>query len=191
MSVLVWIALAALLALVTWLGLALAAMLREHAALRERVDALEASIAEPLDEGLPIGGRAPPWSITTPEGDTVTAASISGRRHLLVFADPDCRACDDLVPEVARASADGALPPAVIVGRGDRAAIPASWRASTVGVEHDRDVSEAFRVDVSPYVFVVDGDGAIVNSGGAVGLRDVEELVAAGTGGTVVGGADG
>jgi hypothetical protein len=187
-----WLVIAALAVVVVWLGLALAGLVRAHAVLRVRVDELEsASHPVSLGEGLPLGRQAPAWTITTPEGETVTAASVEGRRHLLVFADPDCRACDELVPEVARASAGGALPATVIVGRGDASAIPAAWRSSTVGVERGTDVSDAFNVDVSPYVFVVDDAGAVVASGGARRLRDVEHLVAAGGDITVVRGADG
>ena len=187
-----WIVVVVIVATLVWLGLALAGLLREHAALRARVDELESRLSPlALEDPLPVGRTSPDWSITTPEGDVVTAASLAGRRHLLVFADPDCRACDELVPGVAQASAAGALPPAVIVGRGDAGAIPAPWRPATVGVERATEVSDAFRVDVSPYVFVIDDGGAIVASGAAAELRDVEHLVAAGRDITIVRGADG
>jgi thioredoxin-like negative regulator of GroEL len=68
--------------------------------------------------------------------------------------------------------------------------MPAEWRAATVGVEHDGDVSAEFDVEVTPYVFVVDDGGAVVAQGGAVNLRDVEELVTAGGGITIVRDAD-
>jgi hypothetical protein len=187
MTIIAWVVVAVLAAAVVWLGLALAALVRQHATLTARVEALEdVSAPVPLGDGLQVGRQVPPWSITTPEGDTVTAASLAGRRHLLVFADPDCRACDELVPAVVRASAVGIMPPAVIVGRGDADAIPRAWRASTVGVERATDVSDAFGVDVSPFVFVVDDGGAVVASGGAIQLGDVEDLVAAGRDITIV-----
>lgn len=182
-----WIAIGVLVLAVGWLGLALVGLVREQAALRARVDHLEAA-APPLhlDSGLAVGRRAPTWSITTPSGEVVTSASLAGRRHVLVFADADCRACDGLVPGVVRASTQGALPPVVIVGRGDAASMPASWRAATAGVEHDDEMSVAFDVEVTPHVFVVDDGGAVVAQGGAVDLRDVEELVTAGSEITIV-----
>jgi hypothetical protein len=191
MTVVGWAVVAVLSAATVWLGLALVALMREQAALRSRLEQLESREAPlSLGAGLPVGRRVPPWAITTPEGELITSASVADTRHLLVFADADCRACADLVPEVVGASARGALPPAVIVGRGDAHGLPASWRSPTTGVEHAHDVSDALDVDVSPYVFVVDA-GAIVAHGGAVELRDVERLVAAGRDITIVGEADG
>ena len=192
MTALGWVALAVLALLVVWLGLALVGLVRAQVALRLRVERLE-SAAEPVrvDGGIAVGRRAPSWSITTPAGDVVTSASMSGTRHLVVFADADCRACDDLVPDVVHASRIGSFPPVVIVGRGDAAAMPSSWRAATAGVEHDDDVSAAFDVEVTPHVFVVDDGGAVVAQGGAVDLRDVEALVTAGDAITIVRDADG
>jgi hypothetical protein len=186
-----WIVVGVLILAVGWLGLALVGVVREQAALRARVEDLEAAAAPlHLPSGLAVGRPAPAWSITTPSGELVTSATLAGLRHVLVFADADCRACDELVPEVVQASTEGALPPVVIVGRGDAATMPAAWRAATVGVEHDGDVSAAFDVEVTPHVFVVDDGGAVVAQGGAVDLRDVEELVTASSGITIVRGAD-
>jgi hypothetical protein len=192
MTLVGWLIVAALGVVVTWLGLALVGLVRDQSALRARVEQLE-SVAAPvrLDAGLAVGRRAPAWSITAPSGDVVTSTSVVGRQHLLVFADADCRACDELVPGVVRASTEGTLPPAVIVGRGDAAAMPPSWRNATSGVERDGEVSAAFGVDVSPHVFVVDDGGAVVAQGGVVEVHDVEELVAAGRGITIVEDADG
>jgi hypothetical protein len=187
-----WIAIVVLAAALVWLGLALAGLVREQAALRARVEELE-SRSDPVSfaEGLPIGGQAPAWSITTADGDVVTSRSVAGRRHLVLFADADCLACEDVVPEVVRAAERGALPQAVIVGRGDPSSLPSSWRSVSAGVERGREVSEAFDVDVSPYVFVVDDGGGVVARGGVVDLRDVERLVAAGRDITIVREADG
>jgi hypothetical protein len=186
-----WIAIGILVLVVGWLGLALVGLVREQAALRGRIEHLEAAAAPLLtDTGLAIGRRAPAWSITTPSGEVVTSASVAGQRHVMVFADADCRACDELVPGVVQAATDGSLPPVVIVGRGDAASMPSSWRSATAGVEHDDEVSAAFDVEVTPHVFVVDDDGAVVAQGGAVDLRDVEELVTAGRGITIVRDAD-
>jgi hypothetical protein len=97
---------------------------------------------------------------------------------VLVFADAECRTCDDLLPDVVRAGGERALPPVVVVGR-DTGAVPVSWSGPGVvaGWEADRDVSDAYLVDVSPHVFVLDEEGAVVAQGGAVTLADVETLV--------------
>ena len=177
-----WAVVAVLASVIVWLGLALIGAVRELAALRARVDALEGSDAPVhLDGGLAVGAAAPAWSISTPEGDAATSAQLRGRRHLLVFADADCRACDDLVPAVVRAAAAGTLPVVAVVGRGRPEATPAAWRADAsgrvlAGVEHDRDVSDAFGVEVSPHVFVIDEGGFVVGRSGATTFDEVRSL---------------
>ena len=106
MSAAGWILAALLGVALVWLGLALAGAVRELATLRERVEALEGA-AGPihLDGGLPIGSPEPAWSLTAPDGALVTSSLLGGRRHLVVFADAECRACDEVVPAVVRAAA--------------------------------------------------------------------------------------
>ena len=98
-----------------------------------------------------------------------------------MFADATCRACDDLVPAVIAAASRGTVPPLAVIGRGDAAATPGPWRAADVrvriGSERGDEVSEAYGVEVSPSVFVIDEGGSVVARGGAVTLDDVLGLV--------------
>jgi hypothetical protein len=171
-----WAALTVLAAAVVWLVFAMIGLLREVAALRVAVAALAQAPVE-LAGGAPVGSMAPAWTIDTAAG-AVASSTFAGRRHILVFADTDCGACDELVPDVVRAAGERALPPVVVVAR-EGSDVPASWSGSgvVVGQEHGRDVSDAFLVDVSPHVFVVDEEGAVVAQGGAATLADVEALV--------------
>jgi hypothetical protein len=182
MSLIGWIVVALLFALVLWLGFALIALIRTQAGLRTRIEDLEASVAPiRLEGGLAVGRSAPDWEIATADGGSIAAASLVGRRHVLLFADTSCRACDDLVPAAVEASANGALPPVVVIARED-APIPAAWAGTWTGVEHGDDVSEAFRVEVTPHLFVIDEGGTIVAQGGAASVGDVEALVREGRG---------
>ena len=183
MSLLGWVLVALLFALVLWLGFALIALIRTQAGLRARIEDLEATIAPiRLEGGLAVGRTAPDWAIDIADGGSLAAASLAGTRHVLLFADTSCRACDDLVPAAVEASATGALPPVVVIAREDDAAMPVSWAGRWTGVEHGDEVSEAFHVDVSPHLFVIDEGGAIVAQGGAATLADVEALVREGSG---------
>src|SRR5207247_1089329 len=145
---------------------------REIGELRGRVVALEALEASPahLAGGLAVGAPAPAWTIATPGGGVASSSAFQGRRHLLVFADATCRACDDLVPAVIAAASRGTVPPLAVIGRGDAASTPGPWRAADVrvriGSERGNQVSEAYRVDVSPFVFVIDEGGAVSRSAG-------------------------
>jgi hypothetical protein len=178
------IATCVLLIVVIWLGLALIGAVREIAELRDRVDALEATGASSpahLGGGLAVGTPAPAWSIATPGGGVASSSAFEGRRHLLVFADATCRACDDVVPELVASAGRGTVPPLAVIGRGDAEATPGPWRAADVrvriGSERDDEVSEAFGVDVSPFVFVVDEGGSVVARSGVATLDDVLRLV--------------
>ena len=176
MSAPAWIAACLLLVVVIWVGLALIGAVREIADLRDRVDALEASGASPshVGGGLAVGTLAPAWSIVTPGGEVASSSAFAGRRHLLVFADATCRACDDVVPELVAAAGRGTVPALAVIGRGDAEATPEPWRAADVrvriGSERGHEVSEAFGVDVSPFVFVVDEGGSVVARSGVAGL---------------------
>jgi len=183
MSAPAWIAACVVLAVLIWFGLALIGAVRELAELRDRVDALEASGVSPshLEGALAVGTLAPAWSIATPGGGVASSSTFAGRRHLLVFADATCRACDDMVPELVAAAGRGTVPPLAVIGRGDAEATPEPWRVADVrvriGSERDDEVSEAFGVDVSPFVYVVDEGGSVVARSGVATLDDVLRLV--------------
>jgi hypothetical protein len=183
MSAPAWIAACVLLVAVVWLGLALIGAVHEIAELRDRVDALEAPGSSPshLAGGLALGAPAPAWSIATPGGGVASSSAFEGRRHLLVFADATCRACDDVVPELVAAAGRGTVPPLAVIGRGDAEATPEPWRAADVrvriGSERGDEVSEAFGVDLSPFVFVVDEGGSVVARSGVATVDDVIRLV--------------
>jgi hypothetical protein len=185
-----WIVVALFFAMVLWLGFAMIALVRTQAGLRARIEDLEASIAPVrIAGGLPVGGTAPDWVITTDDGGSLAASSLAGTRHVLVFADATCAACDEVVPAAIQAAADGDVPPVIVIGR-DGDELPASWSGPRTGVEHGDEVSDAFRVEVSPHIFVIDEGGAIVAQGGAASLEDVEALVREGRGIQVLPGAD-
>ena len=183
MSLIGWIVVVLLFALVLWLGFALIALIRTQAGLRARIEDLEASIAPiRLDGGLPVGRAAPDWEIAAADGGSVAATALAGTRHVLLFADTSCRACDDVVPAAVAAAEAGTLPPVVVIARDEDTEMPSSWSGPWTGIDHDGEVSAAFKVDVSPHLFVIDEGGAIVAQGGAATLADVETLVREGRG---------
>ena len=182
MSAPAWVAVGTLAVVVVWLGLALVGAVRDLGTLRGRVDALEAATAPttPVGTGLAVGAPAPAWTIATPGGGLASSSAFEGRRHLLVFADATCRACDDLVPAVIAAASRGTVPPLAVIGRGD-VSTSGTWRAADVrvriGSERGDEVSAAYGVDMSPFVFVIEEGGSVVARGGVATLDDVIRLV--------------
>ncbi len=122
------------------------------------------------------------------------ARQTAGLRHLVLFADPACAACATLVPGVVSEAAARRLPTVVVVSRGDLQAHPSGWHAAErvrLVSEHGTDVSDAFGVDITPTVFVIDEGGAVVSRGPVQTVDEVADLVAEGDGVRIVGAAGG
>jgi hypothetical protein len=172
-SVLTVVVLVVLVAVVAWLLLALAGANRTITALRAERAADEPGPARHLSAGLPAGASAPAIELL---GD-----DLGGSRHLVTFVDPDCAACDDLVPALIRAADERRVPQTVLVSRGSAADHPRSWLESAdrsrLVTEAGSEITEAYGVDVTPTAFVVDEGGLIVGSGVAATIDDVLALV--------------
>jgi hypothetical protein len=178
-SVYAWLAMSVVAIAVVWIGLALVGAIRELQELRARIDAPGTRDA-PRRE-LPVGAPVPVWRIATADGEVVSSSTFDARRHVLLFADAACRACDDLVPEVVRLAGAGSIPPVAVIGQGDAASTPASWRVADVrvrvGAERGDEVSAAFGVDITPTAIVVDEGGAVVARGPVATMDDVRGLL--------------
>ncbi len=180
MSVLGWLAIAGLAIAVAWIALALVGAVRELQELRAKLDALGTRDDAPR-RALPVGAPVPVWRIATADGEVVSSSTFDARRHVLLFADAACRACDDLVPEVVRSAGAGSIPPVAVIGQGDAASTPPPWRVADVrvrvGAERGDEVSAAFGVDITPTAFVVDEGGAVVARGPVATMDDVRGLL--------------
>jgi hypothetical protein len=173
MTVVLWLLVIVLLALVTWLLLALAGATRTIASLRAGGSVEGEDPTRHLSTGLAAGTRAP--SI---EG---LGDDLHGSRHLVTFVDPDCAACDELVPALIRAAGERRVPQAVLVSQGSPAAHPAAWLASgprsQLVMETGSAATDAYEVDVTPTAFLVDEGGLIVGGGPTETIDDVLVLV--------------
>jgi hypothetical protein len=174
MTVLPWVLAAILAMTVVWLLLALSGATRTIASLRAGDDADGDAEVHHLSSGLPAGTRAP--AIEGLDDD------LDDSRHLVTFVDPDCAACDGLVPALISAAGARQVPQTVMVSRGRPAEHPAAWvdtgpRARLL-IESESAVTDAYRVDVTPTSFLVDEGGIIVAGGPTATIEDVLTLVA-------------
>jgi hypothetical protein len=178
-----WILVAVLVGVVGWLLLALSGASRTIADLRggSRWPPGRDDGIVHVSAGLAPGTPAPAFEGTGLDRTVVRSSDLTGSRHLLVFVDPDCAACDVLVPELIGASDRREAPPTVFVSRGAPEDHSPGWvggnRSSTL-VEADDAISAAYAVDVTPTAFVVDEGGAIVASGAFATLDDLLVMVA-------------
>ena len=96
--------------LVTLAGMAavLVTVLRQYGKLLVRVDRLESEVgiaSQAVSAGLPVGAVAPGFDLASLDGEPVSLAALQARAKsvVLVFVEPDCGACSDLLPDVAAA----------------------------------------------------------------------------------------
>src|SRR5437667_8994027 len=104
-----------------WLGWQL---LRQNGRILLRLDELEKRLNDLLfaegDEpkGLPVGSEAPAFELPDLTGERKSLAQFRGQPVLLIFFNPDCGFCRELIPKLAEvaagfqpASEGGILPP--------------------------------------------------------------------------------
>lgn len=178
-----------LLALVALEGSLLLRLLRQHGRLLLRLDALEADIhrgvvpatAAPAAtaHGLPAGSRAPSFELPTTEGESVNLSDLLalGRPVLVVFTDPNCGPCRDLMPEVRRWREEHAQVMTVaVVGTKSSGAERSHGLGSTL-LQDRFEVAEAYRYPGTPSAVLVGPDGLIVGAM-AAGADAIRALVA-------------
>jgi len=168
-------------------------VLRQNGRLLARLTAVEERLAAaglaPSENGahrtsgLPIGSPAPAFALQDLGGEEVTLDGLRarGKPVMLMFTDPSCEPCMELLPDVGRWQQQyaGKLTIA-LVGRGTIA--ENSAEASEHGVENvllqeDWEVADAYEVDATPGAVVVSPEG-IIGSPVAQGPDEVEALLA-------------
>ncbi|HEY2258379.1 MAG TPA: MauE/DoxX family redox-associated membrane protein [Solirubrobacteraceae bacterium] len=129
------------------------------------------------------GDRAPTLALSDQHGLTRTLESLlSGDRPLLlVFADPDCFACRDLLPQVAdwQARLASELTVAVVSGGGaeDNLALANQFGLGLLFGDRQRAVAGAYGITATPTAVLVDAQQRIA-ADPAVGADAIARLVA-------------
>jgi uncharacterized membrane protein YphA (DoxX/SURF4 family)/thiol-disulfide isomerase/thioredoxin len=133
-------------------------------------------------QGLPVGESAPEFQLQNLENEPVTLRELQKphKPTLLIFSDPGCRPCLELLPEIARwqKENDNRLRIAVITN-GPHSANRAEngpYTVKDVLVQHDREVQSAYAVRDTPSAVLVMADGSI-GSPAAVGAEAIAALV--------------
>jgi len=121
-------------------------------------------------DGLKPGARAPAFTLPTIDGRTVALDDYRGRRLLIVFSDPECGPCEQLLPELAawheRALESGLE--FVMVSRGDadenRRKSEVHGVAFPVGLQRGWRLSKEYGIFATPVGFLIDGEGVITRA---------------------------
>jgi methylamine dehydrogenase accessory protein MauD len=178
-----------LLAAQCWL---LFQLLRQNGRLVRQLEGVEAALAAsrlaltPSENGaqemagLPVGTPAPAFDLPDLEGEEVTLDSLrsSGRPVLLVFTEPGCGYCEELLPEVSRwqDEFDNELTIALISSDDpeENRALSKEHGLRLMLLEEDWEVSDAYEVEGTPSAVLVEPDGTI----GSPLAEDAEEIEA-------------
>jgi peroxiredoxin len=131
-------------------------------------------------DGLKPGTPAPPFSLSAVEGGTISLEDYRGRRALLVFSDPNCGPCDELMPELVRLHrrAPDGEPVLLLISRGEleenRRKVQANGIHLPVGIQPGWRVSREYGIFFTPVAFLVDEEGLIAREV----AKGPEEIVA-------------
>ncbi len=184
----------AMLALQWWF---IVKLLRQNGRLVQRLDSIEAELptpprAEQASWGLAPGRPAREFDLPGPDGQRGSLGSLLGAADskplALVFSDPECGPCADILPELLAFDGEHAsrVTLALITrddgtdGDGDVAA--AERRLRHVLLQEEREVMEAYGLPGTPSAVLVDRKGK-VGSPPALGADAIRSLLASAAGG--------
>ena len=133
-------------------------------------------------DGLKIGLEAPEVSLpdALSEG-ALTLGDFRRRPQLVIFGGPQCTACHELLPDMIQFAADQDQVEVVLISSSDleasrNYAVRNNFRKIRVLADPDQKLYAAFGTRVTPFGFLVDGQGAI-RAKGLLNHRDHIELV--------------
>src|SRR5215216_158081 len=115
---------------------------------------------------LKVGDQAPPFSLTRLDGSGFAFPSAPGPPVLLVFFETDCPTCRLTIPYLNRLARE--LGNVVGISQDERhptielaEALPISF---PVALDHDLEVSRLYGPVAVPTLFLIDGEGKIVET---------------------------
>jgi peroxiredoxin len=118
-------------------------------------------------EGLKAGTLAPRFDLPDLGGGTASLAEHRGRRVLLVFSDPDCGPCQELLPQIAqfhRERRNNELE-IIMISRGgveeNRRKAEAFGVEFPVALQSGWKLSKKYGIFATPVAFLIDEDGVI------------------------------
>lgn len=121
-------------------------------------------------DGLAVGKRAPAFTATGLAGEQVSLADFRGQRLLMVFGSSNCTPCKNLIPHlnVFAAERDADLR-VLFLSRGDvedarRFAGEHDIRVP-VAAHPDDSLPDTYQARVTPFAFLIDGEGTILAKG--------------------------
>jgi peroxiredoxin len=167
-----------------WFGYQL---LIQNGRLLARVEALEQRLVEltgrPVGDDerpseLAVGSMAHDLALPSLSGETVTLSEWRGQRVLLIFFDPGCGFCLQMLPDLARLDPrpDDGRPVPLIISMGaaevNRSLMDRHGVRVSVLLQEDDEVARLYRVEGTPMGYLVDEQGLIAGPL-AIGAQEI------------------
>jgi peroxiredoxin len=131
-------------------------------------------------DGLPSGTPAPSFTLPMPDGGELSLEQFRGQRVLLVFSDPNCGPCNQLLPQLEQFHRRRPAVRVVMVTRGDlqanRAKVAEHGLTFPVGLQRQWEVSRAYAMFATPIGYLIDQAGVIA-ADVAVGAEPIAALL--------------
>jgi peroxiredoxin len=135
-------------------------------------------------EGLPIGAPAPEFRLPTIGGGEAALSEFRGREIVVLFWNPRCGFCENMLPDLLRweeGDARPGRPELLVVTSGDEAANAVQGFTSTVLLDAAGSVMASYRAHGTPMAVRVDRNGRInsplgIGAPGVIALLDSEPV---------------
>jgi peroxiredoxin len=114
--------------------------------------------------GLSRGTIAPAFTLPLSDGGEISLADYRGRRLLLIFSDPNCGPCRELMPELASLHKRTPDIEILMISRGRIEAVKAEPPANfPVAVQKGWEVSRRYAKFATPIAYLIDEHGKIAS----------------------------
>ena len=132
-------------------------------------------------DGLAAGQRAPDFTLPDLEGQPVSLADFQGVPLLLVFGSPNCAPCRTLIPDLNVFAHERREELRVLfLSRGvleeTRRFVTEAGAQVQVATHPDDELSDAYKARVTPFAFLIDGEG-IIRAKGLANNREHLDLL--------------
>jgi len=135
-------------------------------------------------DGIAAGQRAPDFTLPDLSGVVRTLEGFRGRSLLLVFGSTSCAPCRGLVPDLnVFAQTHAAELDALFAIRGtpneSQRFVDELGLQVPVGIFNDEELPEKYKTRVTPFAFIIDGEGVVRSKGLANNMSHLDMLLKA------------
>jgi peroxiredoxin len=131
-------------------------------------------------DGLTAGTPAPSFRLPRLDGGELSLEEYRGRRVLLVFSDPHCGPCDQLVPQLEQRSRRTPDVQVLMVSRGEpeanRAKAAEQGLTFPIVLQKQWEISRQYAMFATPIAYLIDEEG-IIAADVAVGVEPILALL--------------